>query len=436
MDMDYREARQYLEDANKYGSVLGLDNIQELLKRLDHPENACKYVHIAGTNGKGSVLAYVSTVLTCAGYKVGRYISPTLFKYRERIQVNEEYITREALARLVTQIAEVIGEMTGEGRPHPTPFEIETALAFMYFKEMECDFVVLEVGLGGLEDATNVIQTTLVEVMTSISMDHMAFLGNTLAEIAANKAGIIKPNTVVVTDWQQPEAMAVIEEKCRKENCVLRTARKESAYGVTSGYEEQIFSYKCQERVYENLVIRLAGNYQIENAIVALETVDALKDLGYDIPEEKIREGMMTTHWRGRFTILQKDPIVIIDGAHNEDAARTLRESLTMYFPEKKMHFIMGMFEDKECEKVIKRTASLAEDIITIQTPGNVRALPAEDLAVLVRKYNPKAEAMSSIKAAVRESFRRADKDDVIVAFGSLSFLGSVVRAVEAVEYE
>ena len=411
--MNYREARQYLEDANKYGSVLGLDNIRELLRRLNNPENACKYVHIAGTNGKGSVLAYVSTVLTCAGYKVGRYISPTLFKYRERIQVNEEYITREALARLVTEIAGAIEGMTGEGRPHPTPFEIETALAFLYFKEMECDFVVLEVGLGGLEDATNVIQTTLVEVMTSISMDHMAFLGDTLAEIAENKAGIIKPGTVVVTDWQQPDAMRVIEEKCRKENCTLRTAR-----------------------VYEDMVIRLAGSYQIENAIVALETVDALRDLGYEISEEKIREGMMTTHWRGRFTILQKDPIVVIDGAHNEDAARTLRESLTMYFPEKRMHFIMGMFEDKECEKVIKRTASLADDIITIQTPGNPRALPAEELAELVRKYNPKVEAMSSIRKAVRESFQRAEKDHVIVAFGSLSFLGSVVRAVEAVEYE
>ena len=211
--MDYKEARVYLDEAAKYGSVLGLTTMTELLKRLGNPQDDLKFVHIAGTNGKGSVLAYLSTVLKEAGYKVGRYISPTLFSYRERIQVNEAYITKEAVARLTGLVKEAADEMAAEHLAVPTVFEMETAISFLYFKEECCDLVVLETGMGGREDATNVVKTTVLEVLASISMDHMGVLGNTLGEIAWNKAGIIKPGTAVVSMKQLPEAMQVIEEE-------------------------------------------------------------------------------------------------------------------------------------------------------------------------------------------------------------------------------
>ena len=249
--MDYREARVYLADAAKYGSVLGLENMGELLRRLGNPQDDLKFIHISGTNGKGSVLAYLSTVLKEAGYRVGRYISPTLFSYRERIQVNEEYIEKEPLARLTGRIAEAAAGMVQEGRAHPTVFEIETALGFLYFREKACDIVVLETGLGGLEDATNVVKTTLLEVITPISMDHIGILGDTLREIAEKKAGIIKSDTVVVTAEQEPEAMEVIRRRAKEKECRLFMEEKARLSDIRYGYEKQYFSYGG----YENLEI-------------------------------------------------------------------------------------------------------------------------------------------------------------------------------------
>ena len=219
--MNYEEAREYLDQVSKGGSVLGLDNMRELLKRLENPQDSLKFVHISGTNGKGSVLAYVSTVFKEAGYRTGRYISPTLFSYREKIQVNESFIGREDLARLTEEVKKAAEEMQNSGKGFPTIFEIETALAFLYFAEQKCDIVILETGLGGALDATNVITTSVMEVITSISMDHMEFLGDTLGKIALQKAGIIKPHTSVVSAVQDMEAMEVIRDVCRKKRMCI-----------------------------------------------------------------------------------------------------------------------------------------------------------------------------------------------------------------------
>ncbi|MCI7813631.1 MAG: folylpolyglutamate synthase/dihydrofolate synthase family protein [Lachnospiraceae bacterium] len=425
--MDYQEARVYLENVTKYGSVLGLENMKELLDRLSNPQDELKFIHIAGTNGKGSVLAYVSTVLAEAGYRVGRYISPTLFSYRERIQVNGEYIEREALARWVTQIKTVIDQMTGEGKAHPTVFEIETALSFLYFKEKKCDFVVLETGMGGTLDATNVVKTTVAEIIVSISLDHLGVLGNNLREIAQNKAGIIKPETVVITAKQEQEAMEVLEDTCREKKCRLYVADDREVKEIHYGYERQSFDYKQ----YKNLEISLAGSYQITNAVIAVEALDQIRELGYSIPEKALREGLKKTTWKGRFTILRKKPIFVIDGAHNRDAARVLRQSIDLYFADKKIFYIMGMFKDKEYEEVLRQTADRAEHIFTIETPDNVRALPAEALAEAARKYNEKVEPAGTIEEAVERTLAMTGKDDVVIAFGSLSFLGQLTKAVE-----
>lgn len=425
--MDYTEARVYLENVTKYGSVLGLENMKELLNRLSNPQDELKFIHIAGTNGKGSVLAYVSTVLTEAGYCVGRYISPTLFSYRERIQVNGEYIEKDSLARWVSKIRDAIETMVQERKTHPTVFEIETALSFLYFKEKKCDFVVLETGMGGLLDATNVVKTTVAEIMVSISLDHLGVLGNNLREIAQNKAGIIKPETVVITAEQEKEAMEVLASVCQEKKCNLYIAEKKDIRNIHYGYDGQTFDYKQ----YQKLEISLAGSYQILNAALAVEALERIKMLGYKISEEQLRRGLKKATWKGRFTILQKNPVFVIDGAHNRDAAKVLRQSIDLYFADKKIFYIMGMFKDKEYEEVLRQTADRAEYIFTIETPNNVRALPAEELAQAAKKYNSNVEAADTIEEAVEKALAIADKEDVIIAFGSLSFLGQLTKTVE-----
>ena len=425
--MNYTEARLYLDESSKYGSVLGLENMRELLKRLGNPQDALRFIHIAGTNGKGSVLAYLSTILSGAGYRTGQYSSPTLFAYRERIQVNGVYIEKEALARLVTRIAAAVEQMHAEGAGTPTEFEIETALAFLYFQEKQCDIVVLETGLGGAQDATNIIHTPVIEVITSISMDHMAQLGNTLEEIARQKAGIIKPATTVVSAAQQPEAERVIAEACVANHCTYRVVDAEQITDIHYGYQTQAFSY----RTWKQVRINLAGSYQINNAALALDAVEALREAGYRLSEEQVRQGLLDTRWRGRFALLREHPVVIMDGAHNPGAARELRRSLETYFPGKRFYYVFGMFRDKDYQTVIEMTAPLAEHIITVETPDSARALPAEELKQAVERVNPSVEAAASIRQAVDKSLQMAESTDVIVIFGSLSFLAEAEKAVQ-----
>ncbi|MGN1481602.1 bifunctional folylpolyglutamate synthase/dihydrofolate synthase [Porcipelethomonas sp.] len=424
--MDYIQARNYLNGLSGKGSVLGLERMRSLLELLGNPQDSLKFIHIAGTNGKGSVLAYLSTVLTGAGYRTGRYISPTLFSYRERIQVDEKEIEREALAIHVTAIAEAIEKMSENGEDIPTLFEAETAMAFLYFKEKQCDIVVLETGLGGAQDATNVISTTVLEIITSISMDHMTVLGDTLEKIAAEKAGIIKPDTIVVSAAQQQEAEKVITETCRKNNCSYHMVDSSAISSIYYGYERQFFTY----RSWKNIVISLAGSYQIQNAALALEAVEALRTVGFLISDRQVYEGLLNTKWRGRFTLIQKNPAVVLDGAHNPAAAEELRRSLKLYFKEKKLYYIFGMFQDKDYQKVIALTAPLAEHIITVETKDNPRAMPAKSLAQAVAAVNPSVEAADSIQQAVSKTMAQAEDEDAVIIFGSLSFLAEAEKAV------
>lgn len=430
--MNYEEAREYLDQVSKGGSILGLDNMRELLKRLENPQDSLKFVHISGTNGKGSVLAYVSTVFKEAGYRTGRYISPTLFSYREKIQVNESFIGREDLAHLTEEVKKAAEEMQNSGKGFPTIFEIETALAFLYFAEQKCDIVILETGLGGALDATNVIKTSVMEVITSISMDHMEFLGDTLGKIALQKAGIIKPHTSVVSAVQDMEAMEVIRDVCRKKECVFDTVDQEQIKDISYGYEGQSFSYKD----WKNIKISLMGSYQIKNAALALEAIEALRKLGYELNDKAVYQGMKTAVWKGRFTVISKEPFIIMDGAHNQAAAEELVRSLKLYYPGKKFYYIFGMFRDKDYHQVIRLTAPLAEHIVTVETPENPRALPAEELKKAVAEVNPSVEAAGNLRMAVNQVMEQIDKDAVIVIFGSLSFLGEAEMAVNRYKME
>ena len=425
--MNYKEARAYIEQISARGSELGLNTITNLLSFLGDPQDDLKFIHVAGTNGKGSVLAYLSTVLQEAGYSVGRYISPTLFSYRERIQINGTFISREDFARHLTEVKAAMEKMGQEGMSLPTVFEVETAVSFLYFREKGCDLVLLEVGMGGRLDATNIIKTPVLTVLTSVSMDHMEYLGNTLAEIAWNKAGIIKPGVPVVSARQQPEAEAVILEEAEKKGSSCTFVSPEVIQPASDGFERQSFFYG----EFGKIEICLAGPHQLGNAALALEGIKALRRHGYEISGEAVRAGMLNTRWKGRFTPIHREPLIIIDGAHNPDAARVLGEAIKNYFPDRKKYYIFGVFSDKEYDKIIDITAGLAEHIYTVETPGNPRALPAEKLAEAVRTVNPSVEAADCISDAVEKSMAMAGKDGVIIAFGSLSFLGEVEKAVK-----
>ena len=425
--MTYEEARRFLENCNQYAGELTLEPLREMLRRLGNPQDKLSFVHIAGTNGKGSILAYVSTILFKAKYRVGRYVSPTIFGYRERIQVNGVSISREDLTRLTEKVECVGAQMLSEGLRHPTMFEAETAVAFLYCLEQGCEIVVLEAGMGGRTDATNVIQNTLVAVLASISMDHMGFLGDTLFEIAENKAEIIKPGCMVVSVKQMEEAERAVMERSKKVGCSVVVADADAAVHRKRGLFQQTFDYKEQESVE----IALSGEYQFINAVAALEVVEALRKKGYQIPEEAVRSGLKETVWKGRFTVVAREPYVIVDGAHNRDAAKRLRETIEQYLSDKRLIYIMGVLADKEYERVIEETVSFASEIVTVMTPDNERALPAEKLAEAVAKYHVPVQAAESIADAVERAYALARKEDVILAFGSLSYLGELIRQVE-----
>lgn len=422
--MNERQVMEYMEQVSAYGIVPGLDSIRELCRELGDPQKELRFVHIAGTNGKGSVSAFLAEILKCAGYRVGRYLSPTLFQYRERIQVNGSCITKAALGRGVERIKGICDGMVARGLSHPTPFEIETALGFLYFREKACDVVVLETGMGGLLDATNIVENTLAAVLTSVSMDHMQFLGDTPEKIAFQKAGIIKRGCRVVSAVQRKEVMEVIRAGAEAMGCPLQAVKPEMLSHVRYGLEKQSFDYGGLKK----LELSLAGKYQIENAALAVETVEALGEQGLSVSEEALRLGLSRTQWPGRFTLIGKKPYFIVDGAHNEDAAVRLAESLEFYFTNKRVIYIMGVLKDKEYEKIIASTHALADQIITVTPPGNSRALPAYELARAVAEVHCDVTAADSLEEAVEMSRLLAGKEDVIVAFGSLSFLGRLME--------
>lgn len=437
--MDYDEARQYIEEASQYGMVLGLSSIQNLLSRLSNPQNKLSFIHIAGTNGKGSTGAFLNEILRTAGIKTGRYVSPALFSYEERIQISDkektEYISKWNVAKWVSAIAFAIEEMVESGLPHPTPFEIETAMAFMEFAEQGCQLVVLETGLGGRLDATNVIKTGVCQVFTAISRDHMGILGESLGEIAKEKAGIIKKGVPVISWQQEPEAKGILEETASEKECAFREADFSKLFVEEAGLSGTRFVYKG-----ETYKTTLLGENQPKNAAVAIEAVKELQKQGFSIMEENIKDGIKNAQWKGRFTVISQKPLVIIDGAHNEAAAQSLAKSLKQYFktetPETKLIGVVGVFRDKEYDKVLKETLPLMEKAYTLK-PEGARGLEAETLKECGRKYCNEVTACESAEEALEkaiEAAKAAEADGLpaaVIVYGSLSFLYKIVEKIE-----
>ncbi len=433
MGMTYEEARAYLARVEAKGNLLGLESVRGLLEELENPQDRLKFVHIAGTNGKGSAMAYLEQTLQEAGYRVGRYISPSVFAYEEKIRVNGEWIPKEKVAQYVSEAADAIARLERAGAALPTIFEVETAVSFLYFVDQKCDLVLLEVGMGGAGDATNVVKTTILEMFASISLDHMEFLGDTIGKIALVKSGIMKKGVPAVSDAQDPEAEVVLRERAASEGAKIHFAAPDQIDLHRRELTGQTFSYKS----HSEITIPLLGTYQLRNAALALEAVDELRVLGWQLPEETVKRGFANTRWPGRFEVLRAGGAgsgkawAVMDGAHNPDAAVQLAQSLKAFFPGRRYVYVFGIFADKEYEKVIRITAPLADRIFTIQTPGNSRALPAQELTEAIRGSFSDREITTvgeDIFRALEMADAAAGEEDVIVAFGSLSFLAEVKR--------
>lgn len=436
--MTYQEAIDFLEQSKAYGSKLGLETITILLECLGNPQDQLKFIHVGGTNGKGSTSAYISTILCEAGYVVGKYSSPVVFHPHENIQIlnkNDQveehsngysllhYISEEGFTSCMEQIQRACSYMIAEQYSHPTTFEIETAIAFLYFLHMHCDIVVLEVGLGGRLDATNVIKTVECVVLTSISMDHTQYLGENLGKITKEKVGIIKKGVPVVSYDQKEEALRVIKETCKEKQASLIIADFGTLELHSMKLSGSFFSY--QE--FGEMSISLLGKNQIRNASVALSVISVLQEKGYCITQDHVRLGLCNTIWKGRFELVQRKPIRIIDGAHNIDAAKELANNIETYFPNKKIYLIMGVFADKDYKGILKEMGYLADTILTI-TPKNARALSSSELAKEAQLVCSKVIDAENITNAFHFLSTMAESEDVVICFGSLSFLNESIE--------
>ena len=422
-----RKIQEFLEEIGKSGSVLGLDSIRALMEELGNVQDKLNIVHVAGTNGKGSVCAMASSVLKEAGYKVGTYTSPAVFGRREQYQMNQEAMSKEDFAEIFTAVKAAWDRVKEKGKAVPTLYEVETAAAFLYFYRKKCEIVLLETGMGGETDATNIIRKPLVSVLTSISMDHMKFLGNALEEIAQVKAGIIKEGgRVAAVRPRQKEVRQVIEKRCREKQASLTYAKKEDAKGVRWEQGHLCFSYGS----YGEIQLYMAGAYQVENSICAIEAIEALRKSGWSISPSQVRQGLRKARWEGRFSILLKDPLFIMDGAHNEDAAKKLRETLKMGFTNGKIIYIIGVLADKEYEKMLKEMLPLAWKVFVV-TPNHPRALDGRKLAKKARQYHGNVACCETVSAAAEEAITCAAREGAaVLAFGSLSYLGELKEAV------
>lgn len=409
--MDFLSAKEYIEGLNRFGSVLGLENIRKLLELLGNPEKSLCVIHVAGTNGKGSTITYIDTILREALYTTAKYTSPAVFEYLERYQINGKNISEKDFVRAVIKIKAAIKELNAKDI-YPTIFEAETAIAFLYFKEKNVDVVLLETGLGGDLDATNVLDKVLLSVITSISYDHMALLGNTIEEIALHKAGIIKKCCPVAVNGNNKAALEVIKGIAGKNNSNIRVASK-------ADLKNKSYVSSSGER-FLGIETELKGICQEENIALAIESVLEIKDT-FNISYENIISGIKNSYIAGRFEKISDSYQIYIDGAHNPDAVDKLKRTLDENFREEKKVFIMGVLADKNYERECESICGMAETVITI-TPDNPRALNGKILMETVKKYNNNVFYVKTIKEALEKAVSL--KADMIVAFGSLSYLG------------
>lgn len=417
-----------IHEFNRFGMVLGLDRMEELLRRLGNPQDDLKVIHVAGTNGKGSVSKYLEEGLSACGYKMGLYTSPYIETFNERIRYDGADISDEDLEYYGQKVVSAAEAMVADGLDSPTEFEVVTAIAFLYFADRQADITILEVGLGGIGDSTNVVKSPLASVITSISYDHMAQLGSSLAEIAVNKAGIIKTGCPVIANVPQRDAAKIIARKA-----YAMGSRLYDISGIRAAVSDETpFSQKVSmelyEKSYSDVEISMVGRHQAENLKTALATLEILRKSGaVKLDREALYEGLKRARQPGRFEVISEDPLVIIDGAHNEAGAQALQETMAQHFAGKKILLVAGILADKEIDSIVKFLTKITDHIIVTE-PDNPRKLAAEKLAEHVAEFGVAAEAVPNVEAAVHRAKELADDYDVILFAGSLYLIGDVRR--------
>ncbi|MBO8137249.1 MAG: bifunctional folylpolyglutamate synthase/dihydrofolate synthase [Desulfotomaculum sp.] len=421
--MNYSRAISYLKNLTKFGVNLGLERIEELLRRLDNPHLKLKVIHVGGTNGKGSTTSMISSILNAAGYKVGTFTSPHLHRYTERFRINGKEISTGQVAELVNQLKPHLDEMTAQGLEHPTEFEVSTAIACCCFYQQQVDFAVLEVGLGGEIDSTNVVRP-LVSVITNVSLDHMDYLGNTVEEVARVKAGIIKEGVPVVTAAGQPEALAVIKEACERRSAPLTLVGRDVTWQHQEnvGSSGQKLSIRGRLKNYPDLFLPLLGAHQQVNAATAVAALETLADYGISISPDEVRRGLALVNWPGRFEIIRENPTVVLDGAHNAAGARALADTIKQCFPDRRIVLVLGMLADKERRKVIDTLAPLAESVV-VTRPNNPRAGDWQQAAEWAEYHCPYVEICRQVSQAVKRGLDLTGTNDVLCITGSLYML-------------
>lgn len=450
--MTFEEARSFIAESSKTGSILGLESICNLMSELGNIQDQLPVIHIAGTNGKGSTGAYLQAIFEMAGLTTARYCSPAVFDPLEIFQYCGKNISESEYAHVMSQVKNACDILVSKGNPMPTVFEIETAAAFVWFYQKKPDIVLLEVGMGGETDATNIVKNPLASVITTISRDHMGFLGENVEDIAAVKAGIIKEKCPVFSAPQQSGVEQVLFEHANRKQAELRMVDENVCELLKEKVGQLSFSYKGK-----NYVTGMAGLYQMKNAALAIEVAEYLfpklmekkssqaavegsieeriskeeihkEEIG---KEEIIKKGIEAARWAGRFEVIQKEPLIIMDGAHNEDAAKQLAQTVHNCFPKQKLTYIIGVLADKEHEKMLELMLPYADQVYTV-TPNNPRALDGKFLAEEVRNLHKDVEACDSVTDALKKALQQAkEKKEPVLAFGSLSYLGELKRAIE-----
>ena len=415
--MNYEETIAYIHGAYWKGTKDGLQRTRELLALLGNPQDKLRFIHVAGTNGKGSTCAMLASILQAAGYRTGLYTSPFVNRFNERIALNGVPISDEALADVFTRIRPVVDAMERQ----PSEFELITCAAMLYYAEQACDVVVLEVGMGGEFDSTNVIQTPLLTIITAMGFDHMKYLGNTMPEIASAKAGIIKPGGVTLIYGKNPEADRVFQDACARVGARLVV----TDHSRIIDHRHTLQGHDLSFGPYDHIRLPLVGTHQVRNAAVVLTAVEELRKNGLPIPDEAIYEGMAKVKWPARMEVLSMDPIFLLDGGHNPQGFHAAAETLQELFPQQKITVMMGVLADKDHGDMIRQLLPLAKRFITVQ-PDSPRAMSAEALAEEIRSLGGQAESAGTVENGVKRMLKEAMPGDVLLAIGSLYMAGYI----------
>lgn len=420
--MQISKAHELFADCTRQGSYLGLERMRAIMKQLGDPQDQLKFIHIAGTNGKGSTAAMLSSILIESGYKTGLYTSPALIDFNERMQINRVSISDNDLISLIPIVRQAAFAIVDEGYELPSDYEFMTAIAFLWFQQHQCDIVVLEVGLGGTLDMTNIIKSPEAAVICAIDFDHMAELGDTLEEIASWKAGIIKHDCDVVQYQQNESVTRVIKSKCIEMNASLHIADFNKLEILSSDINGQRLNYKNHNDIF----IPLAGLYQQNNTAVVLETVMVLVNKGYKITDDSLRKGLKNSVWHARFEIIQREPLFILDGGHNPHGVKALADTLHTLLPDEKFTFICGIVSGKDYKQMLSYISPMAENIITVTVPyARTSAMTADILAETASQLCENVAVCTDIPDAINTAF---DLKLPVCCFGSLYLAGAVLN--------